>query len=129
MSAPAAGLRAQCLNIWEVLAQSVAMLGPTMTPVLIVPLMFASAGNASWLAYAFGSLMLLAVALNIREFASRSSSSGSLYTFAESAFGMRGSLLCGWSWNGNMANAERRASNLRLRLRLYPIRYPIFGRF
>ncbi len=97
MSAPAAGLRAQCLNIWEVLAQSVAMLGPTMTPVLIVPLMFASAGNASWLAYAFGSLMLLAVALNIREFASRSSSSGSLYTFAESAFGMRGSLLCGWS--------------------------------
>ncbi len=97
MSAPAAGLRAQCLNIWEVLAQSVAMLGPTMTPVLIVPLMFASAGNASWLAYAFGSLMLLAVALNIREFASRSSSSGSLYTFAQSAFGVRGSLLCGWS--------------------------------
>ncbi len=91
------GLRAQCLNVWEVLAQSIAMLGPTMTPVLIVPLMFASAGNASWLAYAFGSLMLLAVALNIREFASRSSSSGSLYTFAESAFGLRGSLLCGWS--------------------------------
>jgi len=97
LSAPAAGLRAQCLNIWEVLAQSVAMLGPTMTPVLIVPLMYASAGNASWLAYAFGSLMLLAVALNIREFASRSSSSGSLYTFAQSAFGVRGSLLCGWS--------------------------------
>jgi amino acid transporter len=97
VSAPAAGLRAQCLNIWEVLAQSVAMLGPTMTPVLIVPLMYASAGNASWLAYAFGSLMLLAVALNIREFASRSSSSGSLYTFAQSAFGLRGSLLCGWS--------------------------------
>jgi amino acid transporter len=97
VSAPAAGLRAQCLNIWEVLAQSVAMLGPTMTPVLIVPLMYASAGNASWLAYAFGSLMLLAVALNIREFASRSSSSGSLYTFAQSAFGVRGSLLCGWS--------------------------------
>ena len=97
MTAPVAGLRAQCLNLWEVLAQSVAMLGPTMTPVLIVPLMYASAGNASWLAYAFGSLMLLAVALNIREFASRSSSSGSLYTCAESAFGVRGSLLCGWS--------------------------------
>ena len=97
MSVAAGGLRAQCLNVWEVLAQSVAMLGPTMTPVLIVPLMYASAGNASWLAYAFGSLMLLAVALNIREFASRSSSSGSIYTFAERAFGVRGSLLCGWS--------------------------------
>ncbi len=97
VTAAATGLRAQCLNVWEVLAQSVAMLGPTMTPVLIVPLMYASAGNASWLAYAFGSLMLLAVALNIREFASRSSSSGSIYTFAERAFGVRGSLLCGWS--------------------------------
>ncbi|MBD5634240.1 MAG: APC family permease [Candidatus Eremiobacteraeota bacterium] len=97
MTVAAPGLRAQCLNVWEVLAQSVAMLGPTMTPVLIVPLMYASAGNASWLAYAFGSLMLLAVALNIREFASRSSSSGSIYTYAERAFGVRGSLLCGWS--------------------------------
>jgi len=68
-----------------------------MTPVLIVPLMYGSAGNASWLAYAFGSLMLLAVALNIREFASRSRSTGSLYTFAGRAFGPRGSLLCGWA--------------------------------
>jgi amino acid transporter len=90
-------LRQGCLNFGEVLAQSIAMLGPTMTPVLIVPLMYGSAGNASWLAYAFGSLMLLAVALNIREFASRSSSAGSLYTFARRAFGGRGSLLCGWA--------------------------------
>lgn len=90
-------LRADCLNLWEVLAQSIAMLGPTMTPVLIVPLMYASAGNASWLAYAFASLMLLAVALNIREFAMRSASAGSLYEFARRAFGARGSLLCGWA--------------------------------
>ena len=90
-------LRANCLNLWEVLAQSIAMLGPTMTPVLIVPLMFASAGNASWLAYAFGSLMLLAVALNIRVFATRSATAGSLYEFARRAFGTRGSLLCGWA--------------------------------
>jgi amino acid transporter len=83
--------------VWEVLAQSIAMLGPTLTPVLIVPLMFASAGNASWLAYAFGSLMLLAVALNIREFATRSASAGSLYAFSLRAFGPRGSLLCGWA--------------------------------
>lgn len=90
-------LRTGCLNIWEVLAQSIAMLGPTLTPVLIVPLMFASAGNASWLAYALGSLMLLAVALNVREFATRSSSAGSLYDYAYRAFGVRGSALCGWA--------------------------------
>jgi amino acid transporter len=90
-------LRTGCLNVWEVLAQSVAMLGPTMTPVLIVPLMYASAGNASWLAYAFGALMLLAVALNIRVFARRSASAGSLYEYAHRAFGARGALLCGWA--------------------------------
>lgn len=73
------------------------MLGPTMTPVLIVPLMFASAGNASWLAYAFGALMLVAVALNIRVFATRSASAGSLYEYARRALGIRGSMLCGWS--------------------------------
>jgi amino acid transporter len=90
-------LRAGCLNLWEVLAQSIAMLGPTMTPVLIVPLMYASAGNASWLAYAFGSLLLLAVAINIRVFATRSASAGSLYEYARRAFGARGALLCGWA--------------------------------
>jgi len=91
------GLREGVLDIWEVLAQSIAMLGPTLTPVLIVPLMYASAGNASWLAYAFGSALLLAVALNIREFAMRSSSAGSLYDYARRAFGARGSALCGWA--------------------------------
>jgi amino acid transporter len=90
------GLRAACLNFWEVLAQSIAMLGPTMTPVLIVPLAFASSHNASWLAYVFGTIMLLAVALCLREFASRSATAGSLYTYAQRAFGARGAMLAGW---------------------------------
>lgn len=91
-----ANLRANCLNFWEVLAQSIAMLGPTMTPVLIVPLAFASSGNAAWLSYVFGTIMLLFVALNLREFARRSATAGSLYTYAQRAFGSRGSMLAGW---------------------------------
>ena len=71
------------------------MLGPTMTPVLIVPLVFASSGNAGWLAYVFGTIMLLFVALNLREFARRSATAGSLYTYAQRAFGARGSMLAG----------------------------------
>jgi amino acid transporter len=78
LTQPAGSLRANCLNFWEVLAQSIAMLGPTMTPVLIVPLVFASSGNAGWLAYIFGTVMLLFVALNLREFARRSATAGSL---------------------------------------------------
>ncbi len=90
-------LRSEYLEFREVLAQSIAMLGPTLTPVLIVPLMASSAGNGSWLAYALGTLLLLAVALNIRTFARRSASSGSLYEYANRAFGARGGMLCGWA--------------------------------
>ncbi len=97
MSSDSSHLRADCLNFWEVLAQSIAMLGPTLTPVLIVPLMFGVAGNGSWVAYAFGTLMLLAVALNLNKFAQRSPNAGSLYAYAVAAFGPRGSVLCGWA--------------------------------
>ena len=54
MFSQARSLRSQCLNFWTVLAQSIALISPTMTAVLIVPLMFGTTGNASWLAYAFG---------------------------------------------------------------------------
>ncbi len=89
-------LRADCLNFWEVLAQSIAMIGPTITPVLIVPLMYATAGDAGWLAYVFGAVTIGAVALNLNVFARRSASAGSLYIFAQRAFGGSGSLLVGW---------------------------------
>jgi amino acid transporter len=97
MAAAATTLRAECLGFREVVAQSVAMLGPTLTPVLIVPLMAGSAGNGSWLAYALGTLLLLAVALSIRAFAVRSASAGSLFEYSRRAFGTRGGLLCGWA--------------------------------
>ena len=89
-------LRADCLNFWEVLAQSIAMIGPTITPVLIIPLMYAQAGDAGWLAYVFGAVTIGAVALNLNVFARRSASAGSLYIFAQRAFGSSGSLLVGW---------------------------------
>jgi amino acid transporter len=89
-------LRADCLNFWEVLAQSIAMIGPTITPVLIIPLMYAQTGDAGWLAYVFGAVTIGAVALNLNVFARRSASAGSLYIFAQRAFGGSGALLVGW---------------------------------
>jgi amino acid transporter len=89
-------LRADCLNFWEVVAQSIAMIGPTVTPVLIVPLMFGAAGNAGWLAYVVGAIMLGTVALNVNVFASRSATAGSMYAFALRAYGPRGALFVGW---------------------------------
>jgi len=58
--------------------------------------MYAQAGDAGWLAYVFGAVTIGAVALNLNVFARRSASAGSLYIFAQRAFGGSGSLLVGW---------------------------------
>ena len=57
------GLRANCLGFTGVTAMAIALISPTMTAALIIPLMYSNAGNASWLAYLFGTVMLLFVVL------------------------------------------------------------------
>jgi amino acid transporter len=89
-------LRAHCLNFWEVLAQAIALISPTMTAVLIVPLMYGTTGNASWLAYAFGTVMLLFVAFNLNVFARRSSHTGSMFLYTVAGLGPTSGALAGW---------------------------------
>ncbi len=89
-------LRPQCLNFWEILAQAIALISPTMTAALIVPLMFGTTGNASWLAYAFGTIMLLFVAFNLNAFARRSSATGSMFLYASAGLGPTAGGLGGW---------------------------------
>ena len=50
-------LRAGCLNFTEITAIAIALISPTMTGALIIPLMYSNAGNASWLAYLFGTVI------------------------------------------------------------------------
>jgi hypothetical protein len=73
------GLRSTCLSFVEILSQSVANISPTLTPVVIVPFVFASAGNATWLTYlvATAGLMLEYSARNVRCRRSAASLSGS----------------------------------------------------
>jgi amino acid transporter len=89
-------LRAHCLNFWEVLAQAIALISPTMTAALIVPLMFGTTGSASWLAYAFGTVMLLFVAFNLNQFAKRSSHTGSMFLYSVAGLGRTAGGLTGW---------------------------------
>ncbi len=90
------GLRSKCLSFSETLSQSVANISPTLTPVVIVPLVFASAGNGTWLAYLFATIGLMLVGLNINQFAKRSASPGSLYSFITRGMGMSAGFLSGW---------------------------------
>ncbi|HKU80925.1 MAG TPA: APC family permease [Candidatus Tumulicola sp.] len=90
-------LRAGSLTFVEVLATSIALIGPSMTPILIAPYMFANAGNGTWLAYAFGGTMLAFVALNINQFARRSSAAGSMYGYVAENLGPGAGAIAGWS--------------------------------
>ncbi|NEQ28303.1 MAG: APC family permease, partial [Microcoleus sp. SIO2G3] len=47
------GLRPDCLAFPDVFSQSVALLSPTFGAAVSIPLVFANAGNASWLTYVF----------------------------------------------------------------------------
>ena len=69
-------LRPHALGFPTLLAQSVAVISPTMTAVLIIPLAFLDAGQGTWAAYLFATIMLLFVVLGLNQFARRSASAG-----------------------------------------------------
>jgi amino acid transporter len=76
------GLRHNVLTPWETLAQSVAAIAPVTSPVLTIPLVFALAGNGTWIAYAIGTVQITLIALLIGALGRRSASPGSLYSYA-----------------------------------------------
>ncbi len=89
-------LKGNALNFWEVSANSVALISPSMTAALIVPLMFSTAHNAGWLCYVFGTVMLLFVALNLNQFAKRFTSAGSMYDYTVKGLGPQAGGVAGW---------------------------------
>ncbi len=90
------GFRSKYLGFAETLSQSVANISPTLTPVVIVPLVFASAGNGTWIAYLFAMIGMLLVGANINQFAKRSATPGSLYSFVTRGLGVNAGFLSGW---------------------------------
>jgi amino acid transporter len=96
--APAsAGLKSQCLSYLEVLAQSVSVIAPSTVPAAVLGLIFAAAGNGTWLSFLFGMVGLVLVSLSINQFARRSSSAGSLYSYIVKGLGPSAGVLGGWA--------------------------------
>ncbi|MGB9279936.1 MAG: APC family permease [Pseudonocardiaceae bacterium] len=96
-SATSSELRAGALGFPGLLAQSIALISPTMTAVLIIPLAFSNAGQGTWLAYLFGTAMLLFVVFNLNQFARRSTCPGSMYAYTGRGLGAVGGVLSGWT--------------------------------
>lgn len=76
------GLHANVLGPMETLAQSVSAIAPSTTPSLTIPLVFALAGNATWLVYLLATGAILLIGFCVSRFARLSASPGSLYTYA-----------------------------------------------
>ncbi|MEJ1962850.1 MAG: APC family permease [Gammaproteobacteria bacterium] len=90
-------LKSNCLSYTELLAQAVALISPTMTAALIIPVMYSNTGDWSWLSYALGTVMLLFVAFNLNQFARRSTMAGSMYAYICRGLGLTSGAIGGWS--------------------------------
>ncbi|MBD0304228.1 MAG: APC family permease [Tolypothrix sp. T3-bin4] len=91
------GLRQNCLSFGEVLAQSFAVIAPTTIPASNLGLIVALSGNGAWLSFVIGLVGLVLVSININQFASRSASPGSLYSYIVKGLGPTAGVICGWS--------------------------------
>jgi len=94
---PVKALKKDALGPLELLAQNIALISPTMTAALIVPLMYGTTGAWSWLSYALGAVMLIFVAINLNQFASRFAGSGSMYQYICKGLGNVVGGLGGWA--------------------------------
>jgi amino acid transporter len=91
------GLRRDCLSYVEVLAQSISVIAPSTVPAAILGLIYATAGNATWLSFFLGMIGLVLVSANVNQFARRSASPGSLYAYVVRGLGPTTGVLAGWA--------------------------------
>ena len=91
------GLRRGVLSPAETLAQSVSAIAPTTTPAMTIPLVFAMAGNGTWLVYVLATAAMTLIGVLIGCFARRSASPGSLYKYVTESLPDWASGLAGWA--------------------------------
>jgi amino acid transporter len=91
------GLRRGVLSPLETMAQSVSAIAPTTTPAMTIPLVFAMAGNGTWLVYVIATAGMALIGVLIGCFARRSASPGSLYQYVTESLPPWASGLAGWA--------------------------------
>ena len=97
VSSQAGVLKRACLSYSEVLAQSVSVIAPSTVPAAVIGLIYARAGNATWLSLLLGMMGLVLVSFNVNQFARRSASPGSLYSYIARGLSPSSGVLGGWA--------------------------------
>lgn len=90
-------LNSEYLSFFEVLAQSISSIAPTASLAFVIPIVYATAGNGTWLTYIFALAAIVFVAINLKHFASRSASPGSLYSYIVNGLGPTAGFISGWA--------------------------------
>ncbi len=90
------GLHAGVLGPVETLAQSVSATAPSTSASLTIPLVFAIAGNGTWLVYLLATAAILLIGFAISRFARTSASPGSLYSYAADTLPPAFGVIAGW---------------------------------
>src|SRR6266851_1304096 len=90
-------LKKRVLSTPEVLAQSVANMAPSAAMALLPLFVFASAGNALWLSFALGLVLMLVVGYCAAQFAKRINSAGSFYVWVTRGLGPGAGYSAGWA--------------------------------
>jgi len=94
---PSARLRSGALNLMETVGQSLATIGPTLTPALNVTVVAGLAGLGCWLSYFIGTLGVVIVAGSVAILAARHPEAGSYFVYIGRNFGPLAGALAGWA--------------------------------
>ncbi len=89
-------LKQRVLSTPEVLAQSVANMAPSAAMALLPLFVFFSAGNALWLSFGLGLVVMLMVGYCAAQFGKRINSAGSFYVWVTRSLGPGAGHAAGW---------------------------------
>jgi amino acid transporter len=92
-----AKLRGDSLGFAETLGQSIANIGPTLTPALNIAVVAGIAGIGAWLSYLIATVGLIFVAANIGALARRHPQAGAYFVYIGRALGPLAGMIAGWS--------------------------------
>jgi amino acid transporter len=91
------GLIHRRLSPLETFAQSLAATGPSIAVAGTIPLAYLTAGNGAAFAFVIATVLLLLVGYSVAQFATRTSSTGSLYSYVALGLGRTWGFVAGWA--------------------------------
>ena len=94
---PVTRLRSGALSLMENIGQSLAAIGPTLTPALNISVVVGLAGVGGWLSYFLGTLGVVIVAASVGVLAARHPEAGSYFVYIGRSLGPFTGALAGWA--------------------------------